>query len=42
MVSRVSAGSAGSVLEEVEGAEEEVQHLANEVVTGIWALVSAS
>ena len=42
MVSRVSAGSAGSVLEEVEGAEEEIQHLANEAITGTFALVPAS
>lgn len=34
MLSRISAGSAGSVLEEIEGAEEEIQHLADEVVTG--------
>ncbi|KAK9831565.1 hypothetical protein WJX74_000240 [Apatococcus lobatus] len=35
MISRVSVGSAGSVLEELEAAEEEIQHLASEVVTAL-------
>ena len=34
MLARLSTGSAGSLVEEVEAVAEEIQHVASEVVTG--------